>query len=71
MHSPNYIPPRPTGDDEEARYHQAVWDKLWGNGNQLLDTDQIKFERTTNGIRPKINIRPGSGSSGGDSGVWL
>lgn len=59
----NNPPRRPPGDDDDAMYYQWVWDQLVIYG-QLIDTPEIKWERTTKGIIPKIKIHPPS--SGGD-----
>jgi hypothetical protein len=52
------IPPRPVGDDEAAHWFQWVHDFLTLRGN-FIDTPQIRFEKTTKGIRPILAQQPG------------
>jgi hypothetical protein len=63
----DYIPPRPTGDDEESRYHQAVWDAIFGGRFPFIDQPGVcQWSRTTKGYYPVFGIpRRGGGPTGG------
>lgn len=44
------LPPKPTGYDAEARFHQASHEKVHGPENQLRDSATVKVRRTSKGI---------------------
>ena len=45
----DFIPPRPFGDDEEARGLQALWDRQWGSESIFIDTDGLYFDKQPDG----------------------
>jgi hypothetical protein len=58
-----YIPPRPTGFTREARFDQAVWDKLWGREAKLNNSARVKVRRTSGGKFFELKDRgPGAAS---------
>ena len=64
MSDRGYIPRRPSGDDAEALFHQAVWDYIWGGKGRLIDVPgKITFDHTTKGIVPNVKF-PLSSTSG-------
>src|ERR1039458_3783422 len=44
-----YTPPRPTGNDKQARFMQSVWDRLWGGETRVNDVSGQRTNRTTRG----------------------
>lgn len=45
-----FRPPRPTGSDKEARYHQAVWDRVFGSESKLNSTSTVTVDETSKGF---------------------
>ena len=45
----SFIPPRPFGNDEEARGLQALWDRQWGSESIFIDTDGLYFDKQADG----------------------
>lgn len=45
-----YLPNRPTGDDAEALFAQAQWDKTHGSKGRLNNSTTVKVRRTHKGI---------------------
>ena len=62
--SRTYRPPRPEGESDEARYHQAVWDTLWGGKFPFKDTDTVRVDASPGSgyairvVLPKGNSSP-------------
>ncbi len=56
-------PPRPEGDGYAARFFQWVYDQI-AVRMTLIDTTEIRWERTTRGIRPILIASRGSSTAG-------
>lgn len=55
-----YTPRRPSGDDEEARFHQAVWDVLFGGQFPFVNTEQAAWSHGPQGYWPTLKVPPPS-----------
>ena len=63
-----FIPPRPIGDDCEARGLQALWDNAWGTHRKThRDTPNAKWNYFPDGT-DEVIVKPPQ-SSAGDSGI--
>ena len=65
---PTFRPARPTGDDAESRYHQAVWDILFGDQSLFMDTrgQPLRFEKQNGKYVPRLTLP--TGKQGADNG---
>jgi hypothetical protein len=59
----NFTPSRPTGDNPEARFMQAVWDAVFGAASKLNSSSTVKVSRTSKGT----SFTAAAGSPGGGS----
>ncbi len=53
------LPPKPTGYDPEARYHQQTHEKTHGAENKLRNSATVKVHETSKGIFLEANGRAG------------
>jgi hypothetical protein len=47
---PSDFPRKPSGSDEEMRFHRTVYDKTFGPAGQIRNSSTVKVSRTSRGI---------------------